>query len=177
MSAGAFGCDVAHRQVEHREAALRLPDARRELDAAEVAVVGVRRDRRVSPSTGSGARDSTRSTSPWPFTKTVAVNRPGSVNENADSDLSACGRAVALFFIAAFSTPCGVIHSWWMRSETKRGPGSGAVGELVPRERAADVLVVALLAGVRIAAAPQGLAAHQHDLVAHRAGLVVHACG
>ena len=45
----AFGCDVGDVQLEHRIAALLLHDPRRELHAAEVAVVGVGRlDRHVA---------------------------------------------------------------------------------------------------------------------------------
>jgi hypothetical protein len=76
----------------------------------------------VSPSTGSAKVDSTRRTRPSAPMKAVAVNRPGRSNET-ESPLPA--RAPPR--IAALSTPCGVIHSWCIRSVTKRGPGVAVV--------------------------------------------------
>ena len=151
--------DLAHGEVEHRKAALRLPDAASETarrrsrdsrvgrDARGVAEHRIRRAR-------LDALDERRPSS----TKTVALKRPGSVNATVGEAGLRVRATVALFLIAAFTTPCGVIHSWWTRSATKRGPGRGAVGELVPGMAAAHVLVVALLAGVRIAAAAQRFA-------------------
>ena len=81
----------------------------------------------VSPSTASGATDSTRSTKPASLMNTVALNRPGSVKATVVNPPTFCVRAVALCFIAAFSAPCGVIHNWWMRSARKRGPGAGVL--------------------------------------------------
>ena len=80
----------------------------------------------VSPSTGSAKTESTWVIRPSAPTSRVALKRPGWLNDTVVAP-SALRRAVARLRCAAFSAPCGVIQSWWMRSVTKRGPGVAVV--------------------------------------------------
>jgi hypothetical protein len=75
--------------------------------------------------------------------------------------------------IAAFSAPNGVIHNWCVRAATKRGPGCVFSAGDVPGVGAADVPVVLLLAGKRIAAAAFRFGAAEGEFLAHRPGFVI----
>ena len=128
MSAGAFGCtSFTVRSSTGKppcDCVIRVGN----FDAAEVAVVRVRRhDSRFAQHRIGNPRFD-------------ALDEPVGVDERDGLEPARLGerrrrhttcrsriscRTVALLRIAALITPCGVIHSWCTRSATKRGPGAG----------------------------------------------------
>ncbi len=167
------GLHLLDGQVEHRVPAAGLAHARRKFDAAaEVAVVAVEgQARRVAQHrVGEGGVDL----------------RHQAVGTDRHRGAIAPGLRERQHLRAALArAQAGVVALRRLERAVRRDPKLvHAVGDEarsrrdvaandVPCHLARDELVVALLAGQRIAAAAARLGARQRDLVAHRAGFVV----
>ncbi len=79
----------------------------------------------MSPMTGLGETESTRSTRPSAPIQAVARKRLGCAK--LTTVLPPSLRALAPPRIAALSTPCGDVHRSWMRWSTASGAGVAAV--------------------------------------------------
>ena len=170
---GHVGLHVPDREVEHRMAARGLADAGRELHPAEIAVVAVpgQRGGVAEHRVGKGGG----------HLRHQAVGGDGDVGldpaGHRERDHAAACRAGDHRGAAALG---GLEHAVRRDPELVHAVGHESragrhvATRDVPGHVAGDELVVALLAGQRVAAAAARLGARQHDLVAHRSAFVVH---